>query len=157
MKNIAGLALALILALPVFAQAQESDLFDILRQKDSELFKQGFDECDLSVSEKLLSKDLEFYHDKGGIDKGIDTFLKTMREGLCREGSNKIRRHLIEKSLKVFPMFDNGELYGAIQMGQHGFAPEGQQLEGKPARFVHLWLLENGQWKIARVLSYDHH
>ena len=54
-------------------------------------------------------------------------------------------------------MFDDGKLYGAIQMGEHGFAPKGQQLDSKPARFVHLWLLDNGQWRIARVLSYDHH
>jgi hypothetical protein len=25
------------------------------------------------------------------------------------------------------------------------------------AKFIHVWLLENGQWKFSRGISYDHH
>jgi len=160
MKNSTKTALLIVIvfstALPIHANTV-SELFTLLKDKDSELFEKGFDKCDLSVTESLIMDDLEFYHDKSGIDKGKDKFLGTMRTGLCRSGENEIRRHLIAESLQVFPMFDDGELYGAIQMGKHGFAPAGQKMQVEPARFMHLWLLVDGQWKISRVLSYDHH
>ena len=80
-----------------------------------------------------------------------------MRDGLCQSGENKINRHLVADSMQVFPMSDNGKLYGAIQIGKHNFAPPGEAVSGLPASFMHMWLLENGEWKLSRVLSYDHH
>ncbi len=63
--------------------------------------------------------------------------------------------------MEVFPLYkDNSQvLYGAIQNGVHDFD---QQYEGEvarktnTARFTHLWIIENGDWKLKRVLSYDH-
>ena len=63
--------------------------------------------------------------------------------------------------MEVFPLYkDNGQvLYGVIQTGVHDFY---QQDEGEDAhktttaRFTHLWVVENGNWKLKRVLSYDH-
>jgi hypothetical protein len=49
--------------------------------------------------------------------------------------------------------------YGAIQIGTHTFYAVQKD---KPDRltetglFTHVWQEENGQWKLARVLSYDH-
>ena len=65
----------------------------------------------------------------------------------------------MENSLEVFPMYSNGNLYGALQTGVHKFY---ESFNGKPevagstARFAHLWLLENGAWTLKRVISYDH-
>jgi hypothetical protein len=140
------------------AQVSESDeLFLVLKSKDDALFKRGFNQCDLEVTASLITDDLEFYHDQGGVDKSKNAFLTSLREGLCNTGNNIINRHLVADSLKVFPMFDNGKLYAAIQIGEHNFAPPGQPVNGLPAKFIHLWLLENGDWRLSRVLSYDHH
>lgn len=139
------------------AQAELS-LFDTLQAKDEMMFAQGFDKCDLQITAALMTDDVEFYHDQGGVDKGKNAFLETMQKGLCRSGQNEIRRHLTPDSLAVFPMRNNGELYGAIQIGKHSFAPPGKEITTEPAQFIHLWLLEkDGEWRIARVLSYDHH
>ncbi|MEQ8523163.1 hypothetical protein [Gracilimonas sp.] len=56
-------------------------------------------------------------------------------------------------------MKDNGELYGAIQRGEHEFyilEPGKEMYKTGFARFTHLWLLEDGEWILKRVLSYDH-
>ena len=45
--------------------------------------------------------------------------------------------------------------YGAIQIGRHVFAKKGEP-GSEVARFVHLWKQENGVWRLARVLSFDH-
>lgn len=148
-----GMLILPIIPTKIYAQ---TDLFKILQQKDSLMFKQGFDNCKLDVTANLLTDDLEFYHDKGGIDKGKTNFLTTLRNGLCRSGKNEIRRHLVTDSLAVFPMYNNGKLYGAIQTGKHMFAPAGVKPTADPASFIHLWLLADNEWKIARVMSYDH-
>jgi hypothetical protein len=45
--------------------------------------------------------------------------------------------------------------YGAVQIGRHVFAKAGDPgLEA--AQFVHLWKREGDQWRLARVLSFDH-
>lgn len=158
--NRSRLVMLLIVLIPLFwlAQVSESDeLFLVLKQKDEALFKQGFNQCDFDVTASLITDDMEFYHDQGGIDKGKEAFLTTMREGLCQSGENKVNRHLVVNSLQVFPMSDKGKIYGAIQTGKHNFAPPGQPANGLPANFIHLWLLVNGEWQLSRVLSYDHH
>ena len=69
------------------------------------------------------------------------------------------RRELVDESLEVFPLRDNGVLYGAIQRGIHRFfaTEEGEpERETSVARFTHLWLLVDGEWKLKRVLSFDH-
>ena len=128
---------------------RRSDLFQKLKATDSLLFQIGFNQCKLSQFEELLSEDFEYYHDQGGIDPSKEAFMETMRNGLCSTGINSTRRELVEKSLEVYPLGDEGFLYGAIQTGVHRF---GQTT----AKFTHLWLLEKGEWKLARVLSYNH-
>jgi hypothetical protein len=61
----------------------------------------------------------------------------------------------VPESLKVYPIQDNG----AIEIGTHTFyavksgAPDRLTETGQ---FTHYWKQENGQWKLSRVLSYDH-
>ncbi|WP_426207991.1 hypothetical protein [Massilia sp. TWP1-3-3] len=56
-------------------------------------------------------------------------------------------------------MRDGARLYGAVVSGEHRFyeIPKGgkEVLTGQ-ARFTHMLLLEGGQWKVSRVLSFDH-
>jgi hypothetical protein len=64
-------------------------------------------------------------------------------------------RKLVPETMKVYPLNN----YGAIQTGAHRFYAI---QKGKPARltetaqFTQVWKEENGQWRLARVLSYDH-
>ena len=134
-----------------YAQISSQEELDahILRQ-DSLLFTIGFNQCDISKFEALLSEDFEFYHDRMGPTLSKEDFINSVRKGLCGSGESEMQRTLIPESVRVYAMVDKGELYGALQTGQHHFG------EG-PAQFSHLWVLEeDGQWRIRRVLSFDH-
>lgn len=137
-----------------------SELFQTLKAKDSILFKIGFNKCEVERSAELMFDDLEFYHDKGGITNSKEAFVTTMKNGICRDDNpEKVYRFLVEESLEVFPMYNNGKLYGALQNGKHFFSTdENMTYENTDnyALFSHLWLLENGEWKIKRVISYNH-
>ena len=63
----------------------------------------------------------------------------------------RVTRTLIPGSLEVYPL----QGYGAIQIGRHVFAKKGEP-GSEVARFVHLWKHEDGVWRLARVLSFDH-
>lgn len=138
---------------------RSSELYRTLRQKDSLLFNAGFNTCNIGELESLVSDNFEFYHDKSGITPSKADFIASIQNGLCKL-SYKPRRELVEESLEVFPLTDkDGKLYGAIQTGRHNFyAKEKDKPEylTSTAVFTHLWLLENGQWKLKRVLSYNH-
>lgn len=129
--------------------AEDSDVYKAIKEKDSLMFEVGFNECNLSQIEALLPEQFEFYHDKDGITNTRTAFLKTIEENLCSSGRNKFNRILEPGSMEVFPLYDAGELYGAIQSGRHSFG-------NVDARFTNLWLLENGEWIPSRMMSYDH-
>lgn len=136
-----------------------SDLFKTLAKNDTLLFGVGFNECDISQFEKFLDEDAEFYHDQSGINNSKENFILGIKDGLCKMDYKAIRK-LDKESLKVFPMKNNGKLYGAVQTGIHRFYakyPDKDEFITSTAMFTHLWLLKDGEWKLARVLSFDHH
>lgn len=139
---------------------KNSELFKILKEKDSILFKIGFNKCEVERSAELMFDDLEFYHDKGGITNSKQEFVNIMKNGICKsDNPEKVYRFLVEESLEVFPMYSNGELYGALQNGKHYFSPNPSTTfkeSDNYALFSHLWLIEDGVWKIKRVISYNH-
>ncbi|WP_405605733.1 nuclear transport factor 2 family protein [Polaribacter sp. Asnod1-A03] len=152
--------IAIILFLySLFSNAQvekTSNLYKVLKSKDSILFKSSFDNCDLKKIRTIISEDFEFYHDVSGSQNKED-FINAVKENLCANPSVN-NRTLVKNSLAVFPMKNNNKLYGAIQKGKHTFQ---QKIDGKMktvgiADFTHLWILENNQWKLKRVLSYNH-
>lgn len=159
MKTILIPLFLLLVSCALFSQvAPSSALFRTLKAQDSLLFEVGFNTCDIIQFEKLVSDDFEFYHDKSGITASKADFIASIRDGLCKM-DYKARRELVENSLEVFPLENNGVLYGAIQTGSHRFY---EVKDVKPdrlssvAKFTHVWLLENGLWKLSRGLSYDH-
>ncbi|HMB99411.1 MAG TPA: nuclear transport factor 2 family protein [Flavobacteriaceae bacterium] len=150
-----------VLGFTGYSQVEENSmLFKELKAKDSILFEISFNKCQLEALDNLLGEDLEFYHDQGGINNSKNEFISTMKNGICSETNNlKSRRELIDGSLKVFPLYDNGDLYGAFQTGEHRFfeSHKGEpEKAGSIAKFSHLWLKENNEWKLKRVISYDH-
>ncbi len=129
--------------------SHDNELFKILKAKDSLMFEVGFNQCNLEQVKELLPEKFEFYHDKDGIINSRTTFIKTLKENLCSSGKNTTMRILKEGSLEVFPLYQQGELYGAIQTGKHYFG-------NTVARFTNLWLIENGEWMPTKIISYDH-
>ena len=159
MKQYLTLFICLFSLSAPMAQVEEnSELYQTLRAKDSLLFNVGFNTCDISQFEALVSEDMEFYHDQSGITNSKADFIAGTENGLCKL-PYQARRYLVEGSLQVFPMNNNGVLYGAIQTGEHRFYakyPEKEEVLTSTAIFTHLWLLEEGEWRLSRVLSYDH-
>lgn len=131
-------------------------LFDELAVKDSELFDTIFNKCNVERLGELITEDFEFYHDKSGqVAKSGKEFVDSIRN-LCERQSKGIdyraRRVLVRNSLAVYPLNN----YGAVQMGVHRFHPLVKGKSREIAKFTHLWKKENGEWRLARVLSYDH-
>ena len=164
MRKIAIIALILLVSSgTMHAQLSATDdLYIVLKQQDSLLFHAAFNTCDEAVMTAMFTEDFEFYHDKGGITEGREAFLKQFRENCARWVAGKpqpSKRILFPKSLEVHPLKNNDVLYGAIQHGMHEFEflnGNGDYQKGDIARFTHLWVLEQGKWKVKRELSYDH-
>jgi CubicO group peptidase (beta-lactamase class C family) len=159
MKTLFISMLPLLAPALLAAQADKTTtLYKTIWAKDSLLFNIGYNTCNIQQFEELLSDDFEFYHDKAGVTNSKTAFIKDVKEGLCKL-SYTPRRQLVENSMKVYPLEKKGVLYGAIQTAEHQFyAIEKDKPEylTSSAQFNHLWLLENGQWKLSRSLSYDH-
>ncbi len=145
----------------IFSQvSRDSELYRALEKRDSLLFEEGFNKCNISDFEYFISEDLEFFHDQGGLTTNKEDFLKAVRNNICSNMEMKPIRKLKKESLEVFPLFENGDLYGAIQKGVHDFyikEPGKELYKTSTAKFTHIWLLQNGDWILKRVLSYDHH
>lgn len=138
--------------------SETSELFLALKKLDAQLFEEGFNNCNKEAMETVLSEDLEFFHDQNGITKGKELFITSFMTNMCDENRKPIRK-LAPGSLSVFPLYNNGTLYGAIQKGTHEFyiKEPGKELYATSiSEFTHLWLKEDTGWKISRVLSYDH-
>jgi ketosteroid isomerase-like protein len=140
----------------------ESQLYELLAKKDSILFNAAFNTCDTLVLEDIFTEDFEFYHDKGGITKGRDSFLNPIKSNCSNRDAHApqpAKRILVAGSLKVYPLYKDEVLYGAIQHGIHSFEflNEKEEYEkGDIAKFTHIWVKENGKWRVKRELSYDH-
>lgn len=139
--------------------AVTKELFDQIAAKDKALFAAVFDTCDIDVLKQLVADDFEFYHDKDGLSETSGAkFVADVAEHCerIRKGVDfRARRELVAGSLGVYPL----NKYGAVETGRHDFyAIE----DGKPdrktesAQFLHIWRNVDGDWKLARVVSYDH-
>ncbi len=151
----------LLLLLPFSSHAlfgQAHDVEELIWKKDA-LFWQDYNSCNTSRLDQFFTDDVEFYHDKNGATSGFHSFVEGIKSGLCQSGSNWLRREAVAASVKVFLLKKDGQPYGAILSSDHVFyvkqEGKGERLDGR-AKFTHLWLLNNGNWRMARVLSYDH-
>jgi hypothetical protein len=120
--------------------AAHARLFGGLNDRDIKPMKEGF------------SRRLEFYHDRSGAtdyDWNIAAFEKNFK------APNRIRREAMLDTFEIFPAGPNH----AMHIGKHRFCnkPSATEAEGCSIyRFSMVWERENGQWKLLRVLSYDH-
>jgi hypothetical protein len=129
----------------------QADLDKAITALDTRLFD-AYNHCDLKTFDSLLSDDVEFYHDQGGVTLGRQKLTESVKNNIC---TGDTQRLLVPGTLKIYYM----KGYGAIEMGVHRFLhPKTEAANGTgEASFVHLWQYKDGAWKVSRVLSYDHH
>lgn len=130
-------------------QKQNEPLFVEIERLDSLLFS-AFNSRNVAAFGAMFSKDLEFYHDKGGLtdyDYTIESLKRTAAQ------NNGLRRNLVRGTMEVYPIPN----YGAMQIAAHTFCHEenGKQDCGT-FKFVHIWQKTTLGWRLARVVSYGH-
>lgn len=137
---------------------RDSELFIQFQKLDSIFFERSFNQCDTAYLARNIHPDLSFFHDRGGI-QNRQQFVDAVLNNLCAVMEAKPIRKPDVKSLELYPLYENGTLYGVIQHGVHFFYLRGANLQEQftgQAKFTHLWLLVNGQWLLRDVHSYDH-
>jgi CubicO group peptidase (beta-lactamase class C family) len=161
MKQFCLLFTIIFILLSTSSNAQiskHSELFIELKKTDSLFFEEGFNKCNFEILETYIPSNFEFYHDENGT-QNREQFLSAFRESICSNTERKPIRKVVEGSLEVFRLKNNGATYGAIQKGIHLFyikEPNKELYLTNVAKFTSLWNLENGKWKLSRALSYDH-
>jgi hypothetical protein len=135
-----------------------AELIATLAKRDQVLFDAVFG-CKLDVLAGMVTDDFEFFHDKWGQTASTGKqFTDAITQG-CeaqKTGTNfKARRELVEGTMTVHVL----NKYGAMQMGTHRFyalRPGRPDKLTETGKFIDLWKDDNGVWKLARVISYDH-
>jgi hypothetical protein len=139
------------------AQNNEQDWRKIILAKDS-AFWVAFNTCDIESNAKFIMNDVEFYHDKGGVTLGLEKLNAQTKRNLC-SGNISLRREAVKGTYLLYPLKNGNEIYGAILSGEHLFYVKengkNERADGL-AKFTHVWLFKENDWKMARVLSYDH-
>ncbi|HXG72673.1 MAG TPA: nuclear transport factor 2 family protein [Gemmatimonadaceae bacterium] len=130
-------------------QLPSSPLYREIAKQDSALTA-AFNAHDLDALMALFNSDLEFYHDRGGLQSYSDVRIGF---GNLFHMNNGIERRLQPGTLRVFPIKD----YGALELGTHEFCHrENGRLECGSFEFVQLWKRVGATWKLARVVSFGH-
>ena len=143
----------------VFAQTEQQKLTATILHLDS-AFWNAYNSCDTAQFKNFFTDDVEFYHDKGGITMGAKPLIESLNKNICGNVNSRLRREAVAGTVKVYPMQNGNEIYGAIISGEHLFY---RTEKGKPenqtgaANFAQLWQLKNNTWKMTRILSYNHH
>ena len=146
--------ISLLVTISVSAQEKKVaptslELYKEIERADSILF-QAFNRQDMATFKAMFTKDLEWFQDNGGLIP-----YKTVFEnfGNTFKNENKLSRVLVKESLEVHPL----KGYGAIETGSHQFRHfENGKEEVGTFKFLMIWNKKDGQWKISRVVSYDH-
>ncbi len=145
-------------AAPAVTLPDQPALEQAIAAADTRLFSLMFDQCDAPALADMVTEDLEFYHDKGGLMATRAVFVADyQRSCTARTAPDawRSRRELTPGTMRVYAIPG----VGAVEEGSHVFyerqgdGPE--HLTGR-ARFSVLWRLEDGHWRLARAFSIDH-
>ena len=152
---IATLALSACLAPIPQAHAETTPETETLQatiaRLDAEVFG-AFNACAdparLQQHATFFARDVEFYHDNGGVTWNRRTMLANTKRNVC----GNFRRELIPGTLEVFPI----KGFGALAKGSHRSCQlDTGQCDGR-AEFDIVWQQTREGWRISRVLSYGH-
>ena len=138
---------------------QGQALTEAIHNVDADLFQLFFQGCDPDRLLTMVSPDLEFYHDKGGVAarsgrEFVEGYAKQCELRKAQDAWHN-RRELILETFHVDPI----PSFGAMATGEHYFYErqgKGPEKRVGKASFAVVWKLQNGAWKLHRVLSYSH-
>jgi hypothetical protein len=129
---------------PTYTQ-DSRELYDEIVDLDS-IFFNAYNGCNLELIDTLISDDIEFYHDLGGLSTSKKQIIEGLKNNIC----GKVSRVLQKGSIEVYPIYN----YGAIEMGKHDFYNHAEKNKTDHyTKFVHIWQKNKGQWKLTRVIS----
>ncbi len=131
----------------------DQKLYDTIVHLDSVFFS-AYNNCTLQLDKyaAFYSDSLEFYHDKGGFS-GYKQTIENFSKLFENNKTTGLRRDLVKGSLEVYPIKD----YGAVETCMHRFCHvENGTDDCGTFKNVMVWQKKNGQWKVTRVVSYDH-
>ena len=153
MKSILFFVLLPALVAPAFMRTSvfpaddviTMSLYDSIAAMDAR-WEDAYNNCKLDVMDELISEDLEFYHDLGGLMTSKQKLNEALKNNIC----GKVQRELKQGSLEVYPI----KGYGAVEMGMHAFH-NSKERDPQPhfSKFVHIWKRDGNQWTITRVIS----
>ena len=147
MTQILVLFAVLLCLPPVFAA--DTTLQHTILQLDKQLFD-AFNQRDIETTKMLLDKNVEFYHDTGGLADFQQT-IANLTQLFANAGD--LTRELLIESTEVYPI----KGFGAIQTGQHRFChTENGTPDCNVFKFLHVWKQQDGRWTVVRVVSYGH-
>lgn len=129
----------------------DDTLFRQIAASDSAFFA-AYNNCQLPTMKSFITSDVEFYHDQSGLSHR-PKLMDDLRKNIC----GKVHRDPLPGTLEVYPL----KGYGAVATGLHRFCDSRKYqtcVEGASgvAKFVTLWRKDDGKWRMARVISYDH-
>ena len=119
------------------------------------LFWEAYNTCDAEKMSAFFTDDLEFYHDKGGLTTTKASLMESVSKGLCGNANFRLRREAVAGTVRVYPMNN----YGALLSGEHYFyinETGKKEFRDGLAKFTHVWRFKDNEWKMHRILSYDH-
>ncbi len=124
-------------------------LFNKIARLDSILFD-AFNKQQMEIFKPMFTNDLEWFQDNDGL-VAYKTVFKNFTNTFKKEF--KLTRKLVAGSLEVYPLKN----YGAMEMGIHQFRHiENGKEEIGTFKFLMIWKQEKENWKISRVVSYNH-
>jgi hypothetical protein len=123
----------------------DKNLYDEIVAMDK-VFFDAYNNCDLERQDTIYSAEIEFFHDSGGLMNSKKEIIEATERNIC----GKVTRELISGTIEVYPIKN----YGAVEMGFHKFHNNQEpDAESIPSKFIIMWHRENGNWKIAKVIS----
>lgn len=139
--------ITILLLLPIIGVAQvtkDSKLYKEILATDAALFE-SYNTCDLETHASLISEDLEFYHDKGGLATSKEEYMASIKANIC----DKVERILTPDTFEVHEIKD----FGAIALGKHSFHNLMEDSYSEPSKFITIFKKTDKKWMITRVIS----
>ena len=125
-----------------------------VQQADKD-FWAAYNDCDRGRLAEAFTGDAEFYHDVTGLTQGRAAVVASLMNGPCGTSGQHLRREVIQGTVHAYPL-TGGYIFLTGDHVFHVRQGDGPERVSGQARFADVWRWESGQWRMARVISYDH-